>query len=311
MRPTYSTENSVILMQFRQFCSELLRLKQRVEERYPPAAEARASAPSPSVHGVPNSSFPDPNSPEPDFPDLTSTAFSQDPNRPQSNAPNHSSSPGSSWQDTSPAEEVRQSLLALLEQQSQRSSELGGALGLGLYREAQYVMTALADEIFLNARWSERNRWPLLEQEIFQTHASGDLFFHKLDRLIANQSAGSNDLAMIYFQALALDFRGRYRGSDPNRHLERYRRQLYHRIFREAPEVASREPIFLGTYDANVIDEQDRRLPSPHLWWLVLAAVCVLWIFGSTLLWRSLTGDIKMQIQQIGLSSRASEADPR
>ena len=43
MRSNYSTENSVLLMQFRQFCGELMRLKAIVEELYPADAALPAT----------------------------------------------------------------------------------------------------------------------------------------------------------------------------------------------------------------------------------------------------------------------------
>src|SRR5258708_39776326 len=98
-------------------------------------------------------------------------------------------------------DEIRQSLITLLEQQSQRIGDIGGTIGFGLFREAEYVMAALADEPLLNARWSGHEQWSLLEQELFHTHASGDLFFHKLARLLPGGSA-STHLAIIYFHAL-------------------------------------------------------------------------------------------------------------
>lgn len=282
MRATYPAENSVLLMQFRQFCSELLRLREMVEQRYPP--------------GVPHDPIANPTAPPKGITVEDDGSVSEP------------SSRSSEWTNASPAENVRQSLLALLEQQSQCSSDLGGALGLGLFREAEYIMAALADELFLNAHWSGRNQWPLLEQEIFQTHASGDLFFQKLDRLLAGNSVSSNDLAMIYFQALALDFRGRYRDSDPQGQLERYRHRLYFRVYHSTADEGAREPIFLETYDETINESDIRRLSSPHLWWFVLAGICVVWVFASTLLWHHVTADIRQQIDQIRASSQASES---
>jgi type VI secretion system protein ImpK len=289
VKSTYPAENSVLLMQFRQFCSELLRLRKMVELRYPLASSQSATPPTQQ----PENAFHD-------WPD----ALTEDPGQ--------ASVTDSSKHDpfttpASPAEEVRQSLISLLEQQSDRSSDLGGALGLGLYREAQYVMAALADEIFLNASWSERDRWPLLEQELFHTHSSGDLFFQKIDRLLAGKSSRSTDLAMIYFQALSLDFRGRYRGSDPQHQLTRYRHQLYFRIFQTGLEDGAHAPVFLEAYSETATETEGRRLPSPHLWWFVLAGVCALWIFASTLLWHHVTFDIRQQIEQIRTFSRLSE----
>jgi type IV/VI secretion system ImpK/VasF family protein len=247
VRANYSTENSVLLMQFRQFCSEVVRLKKIVEET-PAIPEGLAvSAAEPS------------------------------------------------W---SRVEQVRQSLLTLMAQQSQRIGDIGGTLGFGLYREAEYVMASLADETFLNANWPERGQWQLLEQELFQTHASGDMFFRKLDQLLASSTL-STDIAMVYFQALALDFRGRYRGADPRNELDRYRRQLFLRIYGESFEDLKPEPIFRQTYEATAIDDEARRIPSPHLWWFVLGGVLAVWIVASSLLWLNLETPITTRVQRV------------
>ncbi|WP_433964483.1 DotU family type IV/VI secretion system protein [Tunturiibacter gelidiferens] len=251
MRSTYVTENSVLLMQFRQFCSELMRLKAMVE-------------------GI----------------DPVDTSLSSDPFEPR-------------------IEEVRQSLLVLLEQQSQRISDIGGSLGFGLFREAEYVMAVLADETMLNANWSGREQWPLLEQELFNTHASGDLFFRKLDRLLSGSSP-SNDLAMIYFQALALDFKGRYRDADPRHQIDRYRRQLFLKIYGHPVSELEPEPIFPRSYESTAIDDEARRSPSPHLWWFVLCGVVAVWILASTLLWTNLETGISTRVERIRTTGGSS-----
>lgn len=251
MRSTYVTENSVLLMQFRQFCSELMRLKAMAQ-------------------GV----------------DPVDTSLSSDPFEPR-------------------IEEVRQSLLILLEQQSQRISDIGGSLGFGLFREAEYVMAALADETMLNANWSGREQWPLLEQELFNTHASGDLFFRKLDRLLSGSSP-SNDLAMIYFQALALDFKGRYRDADPRHQIDRYRRQLFLKIYGHPVSELEPESIFPQSYESTAIDDEARRSPSPHLWWFVLGGVVAVWILASTLLWTNLETGISTRVERIRTTGGSS-----
>jgi type VI protein secretion system component VasF len=104
---------------------------------------------------------------------------------------------------------------------------------------------------------------------------------------------------MIYFQALALDFRGRYRGADPRHALDRYRRQLFLRIYGESFEELKPEPIFRQTYEATAIDDESRRIPSPHLWWFVLGGVLAVWIVASTLLWFNLEQPIAVRVQHV------------
>jgi type VI secretion system protein ImpK len=279
-------ENSVLLMQFRQFASELIRLKQTVEQKYPSNKVADAS------------------------PDSIG----------QTNAPQTSGisverivSPATATDQPLPgkveSENVRQSLLGILGQQSLRIQELGGTMGYGLYREAEYVMASLADEIMLNAQWSGKAHWQLLEEELFHTHASGDLFFRKIDQLISSGATASADLAMIYFQALALDFRGRYRGDDANRNIERYRRQLYSHIYQHAPEDLPKHPFFLQNYQSEIDDTGGRRLPSPQMWWLVLSGILAVWLVASTLLWKQISDTVEKHIQDTEKYSLPSRGD--
>src|ERR1700675_3982903 len=115
-------------MQFRQFASELIRLKQAVEQKYPANKVADAS---PDSMGQTNA----PQAPGISVRRTVSPATATDQPLP----------------DKTESENIRQSLLGILGQQSLRVQELGGTMGYGLYREAEYVMASLADEIMLNA----------------------------------------------------------------------------------------------------------------------------------------------------------------
>src|SRR5580658_64213 len=78
---------------------------------------------------------------------------------------------------------VWQQLVSLLERQSLEAGQ-GGAFAYEVYREAQYVMAALADEIFLHLDWEGRSRWTLLESELFHSHAAGEVFFQRVEDLL-------------------------------------------------------------------------------------------------------------------------------
>lgn len=241
------SENSLLLMQFRQFVEEMARLKRMVEG-------------------------------------------------PPDGAP--------------PVDDVRQSLLSVLGNQAERFRDLGGYGGYGLYREAEYVMAALADETFLHANWPGKNDWRLLEQELFQSHVSGELFFDKLEAMLASPSF-SNDLGMVYFYALSLDFQGRYRGHDPRKQLDRLRRGLFQRLYGTQASSLTSEPIFPAAYESVAIDDVEKRLPSPHLWWFVIGGVVVLWLAASSLLWLRIATPIQRELTRtrniLPQSSRAQE----
>lgn len=273
-------------MQFRQFASELIRLKQVVEQKYPPGGTIDVPVGGSGPMAAPT---------------IAGTVVEEIASSPSP------VNPGSGEETES--EKIRQGLLGILGQQSVRVQELGGTYGYGLYREAEYVMAALADEIMLNAQWSGRAHWQLLEEELFHSHASGDLFFRKLDRLLSGDSNSSAELAMIYFQALALDFRGRYRGDDPNKSIERYRRRLYTHIYQQTPEDQPPYPFFSQNYQIEIDDEAGRRLPSPHMWWLVLGGIVAVWLVASTLLWQKLSDTMQRHIRSAEKYSLSSSGD--
>lgn len=242
-----STQNSLLLLQFRRFYSEVLYLKLRLERS-----------------------------------DLSSLA----------------ASPSAS--NALAVNEVWGGLLNLLEAQGIESARAGGAFTFEIYREAQYVMAALADEIFLNSDWPGRETWPLLEKKLFQSHASGEVFFRRVDRLLQERDKAYSDLAMIYFQALALGFRGKYRDHDERGELEQYRRRLFIQIYHRAPDdLAHDRNIFPQSYMPTLSEGEGRRLPNPRTWLIAFGGVCVLWLGVSDLLWRHLTVDIHSLIRSI------------
>ena len=247
------TENSLLLLHFRQFYSEVLQIKLRLE--YADSEKESASAtPLPAAS--------------------TSNALA--------------------------VNDVWYGLLRLLDMQGVESSRAGGAFTFEVYREAQYVMAALADEILLNCNWSGRDSWPLLENKLFDSHASGEVFFQRIDRLLEARDRSHTDLAMIYFQALALGFRGKYRDHDERGELDQYRRRLFIHIYRRPPQNLAREQsIFPQSYLPTLSEGDGRRLPNPQTWLLVLVGIGVLWMGGSWMLWHYLTADMYALIHSI------------
>ena len=76
---------------------------------------------------------------------------------------------------------IWQPLVSLLERQALEAGEMGGSFAFEIYREAQYVMCALADEIFLHEDWDGRENWQLLEGRLFETHYAGEEVFNRID----------------------------------------------------------------------------------------------------------------------------------
>ena len=105
--------------------------------------------------------------------------------------------------------------------------------------EMGYVLAALADEIFLHELdWPGRIHWDgvLLEERLYGTRIAGERLFDLARMLVDGRAAGQDDLVVALMQALALGFRGRYRGGNDRGEIHRLRRQLYQlALHRPAP----------------------------------------------------------------------------
>lgn len=198
------------------------------------------------------------------------------------------------------AEEIWQRLLSLLEQQSRDAGRSSGAIEFDTYREAQYVMAALADEIFLNLEWDGKAQWPLLESKLFHAHAAGELLFQKIDQILRQPGSAFLDLAVIYFYALALGFQGKFRNRDDHGQLERYRKQLFSLIYRRDPDLLNASSPMFPQAVQNVINvDQQRLLPDPRHWLLLLAAILVIWVGVTALLWQNLINEVHQLLCRI------------
>jgi len=189
-----------------------------------------------------------------------------------------------------------QTLLSLLERQAMEASQSGGAFAYEVYREAQYVMAALADEIFLHTEWVGRENWQLLETRLFQTHYAGEEVFDRLDRLLKRSDPFYIDLASVYFMALSLGFQGKYRGH-PLTRLDYYKQQLFIMVYRRQPKLfhdGSR--IFSQTYQNTLDKMQPKRLPSQWVWLWLFGGVLAVWLLVSQVAWYSATSELQCLI---------------
>lgn len=259
---------SFLLTQFREFYREMARLKRTVEFTAPvSAAEDRVMhAPLVAAAGGNGGSG------------------------------YHTSAPAAP--EASPAvTAVWQQMLTLLERQSIEAGQ-GGAFAYEVYREAQYVMADLADEVFIHMEWEGKSTWPLLESRLFQTHIAGEEIFARLDRLLQRRDPFYLDLAVVYFMALSLGFQGKYRGQEDRDRME-YRRQLFRTIYRRDPKLfTATGPLFPQTYQHTLDKVDAKRLPAQWTWLWLIATVLVMWAGVSQYTWSSATSRVSCLICQ-------------
>lgn len=189
---------------------------------------------------------------------------------------------------------VWQRLLTLLENQSIEARRRGGNFGYEFYREAQYVMVALADEIFLNLDWVGKQGWisTLLESKLFQSHIAGELIFQRIEKLLQSSDPIYRDLAAVYLMALSLGFLGKYRSMGDQYKLLNYRQQLFSFIFYRRPNIDSQTRLCTEAYPLIARQEVKQKLPSPRLWVSAVILSIVAYLVTSHFLWTRLVTPI-------------------
>lgn len=198
---------------------------------------------------------------------------------------------------------VWQRLLGVLERQALTARRRGGEFGADFYRDAQYLMAALADEIFLHLDWRGSESWSsnLLETKLFGSHRAGEAVFQRLDDLLAGRNPVDLDLAKVYLLVLALGFQGKFRGQpDGMRQLTTYRQEILELIFEREPQFREgvRE-LFPEAYASTLDQGRSDLLPHFRNWkWAALGAVG-LWLVISGWVWWVLTDDLRTAIETI------------
>jgi type VI secretion system protein ImpK len=195
---------------------------------------------------------------------------------------------------------ARRRLINFLERQAAQvihSSPPGAA---EMYREAQYVMAALADELFLTEQIGGEGFWggQLLETHFFRTRFAGEAIFERIDSLLASPGADRNELAAVYLTALALGFRGRYRHRDDRGALAGYRARLHAMIYGRAARPSARR-LVPAAYESTLNAGAGRKLRDPVLWWLATPAVLLAWLAISTLMWISIQGRVHSALEPV------------
>lgn len=207
---------------------------------------------------------------------------------------------------------IWQTLVALLERQAIAVRRSGGEYAAEVYREAQYLMAALADEVFLHLAWRGRDDWQanLLEQRLFGSHNAGDVVFQRIDRILRTRDPLESELAKVYLSALGLGFQGRYRGMGTAR-TDEYRRQLYAFITNKDPDAPSEaKPLFPEAYASTLDAGEGRRLAYLRRWIIALLLLLVLWIVVADRIWRRLTGDMQRDVETFIHETGAEEESP-
>ncbi|MFT7620847.1 MAG: type VI secretion system protein ImpK [Myxococcota bacterium] len=184
---------------------------------------------------------------------------------------------------------VRRRLKAVLGDLQADVSRQVGAFETQQFREVEYLLSALADEVFLELEWPDRAQWRenLLESEVFNTHDAGERVFESLDRLLAERDSATRGLGVVYLLALALGFQGRHADHpDGVETLLQYRRRLYAFIYGGSPNRRiENEPLCPQAHLHVLQSDSDERFPSVKKWLAVGSLAMLVLVLVSHLVW--------------------------
>ena len=167
---------------------------------------------------------------------------------------------------------------------------------LAALREVQFLMCALADDLFLHEiEWRGRDAWSerLLEQRVFGTRVAGEQIFEQIAALAQRRDQAEADLASVYLAAIGLGFRGRFRGAEHAPQLEALSRMLFDLLAGRAADPTLGGRNLVPGAIANVISGERRARASR----ITIGTGALLGIVGtfalvSSVLWFVMTNDL-------------------
>jgi type VI secretion system protein ImpK len=216
----------------------------------------------------------------------------------QSSLPSSARTPGALTPDA-----VRQRLVDIFEAQAVSVGKNFADHEVRVFEEAQYLMVAMADEVFLRLSWSGRQEWATkpLEAHIFRTHDAGERFFNRLDDIFERRATASTELLTVYLTALALGFQGKFAALGQKGEPEAYRKRLAAYVHRaDAVGMAAETRGLCPEAVAHTITEKDRvRLPSIMKGLYALLIVFLGWIVIGQIFWYYRTRDVSEKLDEI------------
>lgn len=184
----------------------------------------------------------------------------------------------------SKAQLIRNTLIDLLQFQYQVIESQSGGYAANYYREAQYAMAGLADEVFLNIPWDGAKEWEdhLLESALFNSQDAGQKIFQNIDSYLETQKGSNLDIGVVYLLVLGLGFQGQYRGEKNSGALRTYCSNLYQSITYADPSTSSY--FFPQAYENIVSEHSSIDPPNPRNWYIILGGcVALFWLFSYAL----------------------------
>jgi type IV/VI secretion system ImpK/VasF family protein len=171
------------------------------------------------------------------------------------------------------------------------------------FKDAQYAMVSLTDEVFLTLPWSGQQLWQkyLLESQLFQSQSAGTQIFQKIDELLTKYDPSRRSLATVYLYTLALGFKGKLRDAENQSTIKIYQRRLYAFIHGRNPSVSEYglTKLMPESYDRTLTSDIPTRLPNVRFWTMVFASIVVLFVFTSCAIWFHVANGLSRTLNHI------------
>lgn len=187
---------------------------------------------------------------------------------------------------------VRQ-LQDFLEAQAAQVARTSTDLMVSQYREAQYAMAALADDLFIQEiEWTGREVWRAapLEQALFRTRLAGERVFERMEALLASNDRRLAQLAAVYLLVLGLGFKGCHRVPGGEAQLRGLAARLFEFVAGRDADLGAGpagydRALFPQAYAHTLGEGPARTLARAPRWPLVLAAVGIVWLAAGQAAW--------------------------
>ena len=180
-------------------------------------------------------------------------------------------------------------LESLLQAQTQEMQRHYSDAQQRAHQAASYVMTVLADEIFIfDLPWSAQHAWldVLLEHRRFSSRVAGRHFFEMAEQVLqsAQRNALHRDLAACFLLALTLGFQGMHRGPQGHVALQVLRRRLQRFVQGDVPASVP-ERLFESAYAHCVRSDVEVRVAPVQPWISYARKVLLALLLLSSVLW--------------------------
>lgn len=193
-------------------------------------------------------------------------------------------------------------LVTALEDRGRDFSLYGGEYGARLFQRVIYIFAAFADEMMLSRHWNGREIWLAspLEVRLFGSQSAGEEIFSDIESDLADYELGKRDMAKVYLMALNLGFKGRYKGSENEGAIGKYKSSLFALINDRDPSHEQAGKLFLGNiYQYNQTGGSPQFMPYLRPWLLSIVAVVIVYVIASHLVWATSVSDLEEVVQSL------------